>query len=448
MEINLTLSRSDAVNPLIVAIYEATSPTVLVAYQAFSPPHPVARNIVFTGVNPVTHYVIVYENTTNTPGGAIKLSFFYNPSFKNAQIRDDLVITQGIAADGMSFIEPSLSGWAWSIERRGFGTLLKDVEYSFNDTTGTVTLLPTNDNPTPAIQTGELLLIHFQPKITTFSASAASSSVNIFNQVRKITADTVLDNTSMGSAFIVSGAMPYLQITLPDITTVAANRPFIFLFEGGNHTNASINCYGTNKITWLGQSLSEVIGGQSEELWLFKYVDPIDTNIYSWMVMNADGNFKNVGEIITSYKEVGQNCIYANGALVSRTAYKRLWNKVQTMDSSMLVSESAWNDSVVNNKGKFTPGDGVSNFRVPQLFNPGFLRGVNVVERKAGSYEAEAVKVADNVRGVKKSPTSTIKQMDDINPTGEEFALNMTYSIGTGPETRPSNYGVYYLIRT
>lgn len=450
MDINLTLSPSSSSLFLVVAIYEATSPTVLVSYQSFAAPHTNSRNIVFTGVNPVTHYIIVFANTTNTPGGIIMLPFFYNPSFRNAEIRENLIIesgvTQGIATDGMSFIDTTLAGWLWNIERRGFGTMMKDVEYSFDASSGTVTLLPTNDNPSPAIQSGEIFIIHFQPKITVFTPSVSSSSVNIFNTVEKITTDTALDSTSAGKSFIVAGSNPYLQITLPDITTIAANKPFIFLFEGGNHINASISCFGSNKISWLGQSLSELIGGQSEELWLFKYVDPANTSVYSWMVMNADGNFRNAGEIVTSHTETAINTIYANGALVSRSSYKRLWNKVQNMDSSMMVSEAAWNDPVVNNKGKFTPGDGVSNFRVPQLFN--FLRGVNSLERKAGSFEPEAVRVAVDVKGVKVSGTGTTKTMDNINPNGQEFALNQVFDIGTGTETRPSNYGAFFLIRT
>jgi hypothetical protein len=261
--------------------------------------------------------------------------------------------------------------------------------------------------------------------------------------------NTTLDATIIGKAVLISGTNPYLEITLPDITTVLANKVLFFLFEGGNHINAAVKCFGIQKIQWLKQNLTELIGGQSEQFGLFKWVDPNDSSIYAWRVINPDGNYKTAGEIVDIYKETNVlNCIYANGATVSRNTYKRLWNHVQTLDSSMLVSDTDWNNAALNNKGKYSSGDGSTTFRLPQLYTAGFLRAVNSSVRKAGSFEVETVKVADDVKGVKVTGTGTVAgPVDNVTTPGNQFNLLSAYDIGTGTETKPANFGVYKLIR-
>jgi hypothetical protein len=159
MDINLSISSATSIisNYLVVAIYEETSPTVVVDFQSFAAPHTSSRNISFTGCNPVPHKVIIYENASAAVGGTIRHNFIYNPNFKNAQIREDLFILAGTTAglSGTSYTDASLAGWTWSLERRGVGTLQKDVDYSWDSGTNTWQLLATSDNPTPSIETGE-----------------------------------------------------------------------------------------------------------------------------------------------------------------------------------------------------------------------------------------------------------------------------------------------------
>jgi hypothetical protein len=453
MDINLSISSATSIisNYLVVAIYEETSPTVVVDFQSFAAPHTSSRNISFTGCNPVPHKVIIYENASAAVGGTIRHNFIYNPNFKNAQIREDLFILAGTTAglSGTSYTDASLAGWTWSLERRGVGTLQKDVDYSWDSGTNTWQLLATSDNPTPSIETGEKFVIHFQPKITTATVPSVNSTVNLFNSVQLAQANTTLDATIMGQAVLIAGTNPYFEITLPDITTVLANKVLYFLFEGGSHINASVKCFGSQKILWLNQNLTELIGGQSEQFALFKWVDPNDNTVFAWRVINPDGNFKTVGEILDIYKETDVlNSVYADGALVSRTSHKRLWNYVNTLDPSMLVSDVDWNNPALNNKGKFSTGDGSTTFRLQRLFTTGFLRAVDSSVRKAGSFEAESVKVADDVEGVKFTGGGTIAgPTDTITTPGRQFNLLDSYDISTGTETKPSNFGVYKLIR-
>lgn len=453
MDINLSISPATGIpsNYLVVAIYEETSPSVVVNFQTFAAPHTSSRNITFTGCNPVPHRVVIYENASAAVGGTIRHNFIYNPQFKNAVVREDLALVAGTSSgfSGVSYSDASLAGWIWSLERRGVGTLIKDSDYSWDSGTNTWQLLATTDNSTPSIETGEKFIIRFQPKITTSTVPSVNNTPNLFNDVQLVDVNTTLDATIIGKAVLISGTNPYLEITLPDITTVLANKVLFFLFEGGNHINAAVKCFGIQKIQWLKQNLTELIGGQSEQFGLFKWVDPNDSSIYAWRVINPDGNYKTAGEIVDIYKETNVlNCIYANGATVSRNTYKRLWNHVQTLDSSMLVSDTDWNNAALNNKGKYSSGDGSTTFRLPQLYTAGFLRAVNSSVRKAGSFEVETVKVADDVKGVKVTGTGTVAgPVDNVTTPGNQFNLLSAYDIGTGTETKPANFGVYKLIR-
>lgn len=392
MDINLSLSPATSItsNYLVVAIYEASTESVVVDFQTFAAPHLVSRNISFVGVNNVPHYVKIFENATAAVGGTIRHQFLYDPSFKSAQIRDDLFLiadtTAGFPSTGISYTDTSFAGWTWSLERRGFGTMQRDTDYSWNSTTNTWQLLPTLDNPDPSIGSGEIFVVHFQPKITT-STAPATSVVSLFSSVQVLTANTALDATVMGKAVQLSGASPFFTATLPDLNLIPANRPLIFMSNEGSHVNASIAAYAGQSIKWLNQTLSEIIIAQAEEVWLYKWVDPNDTSIKFWKVLQADGNFKNVGEIIDIYKDSAVlNAIYCAGQTVSKTAYKRLWNFVQTLDSSMLVSQANWNNATLNNKARFYDIDS-NTFGLPQLYTAAFLKAVNSATRKAGSFE-------------------------------------------------------------
>jgi hypothetical protein len=468
MDINLSLSPATSItaNYLVVAIYEATSPTVVADFQTFAAPHVASRNISFTNVNNVPHYVKVYENTTATVGGTVRHQFLYNPWFKNAIIRDDLFLiantTTGFASNnnGGSYTDTSLAGWTWSLERRGFGTMQRTVDYSWDSGTNTWALLATLDNPTPNIQDGEIFVIHFQPQITTTN-TPQSTSISLFSGVEIIDADTALDATIMGKAVQLAGATPFFTVTLPDLNLIQANRPLIFMSNEGSHVNASITAYAGQSIKWLNSTLTEVVVGQSEEIWLYKWVDPNDSSIMCWKVLHADGNFKTVGEIVDIYKDSGVlNALYCAGQSISKSSYKRLWNYVNGLDGSMLVSDANWSNVALNNKGKFADVD-TNNFRLPQLYSTGFLKSVNSASRKAGSFEDLQALDHQHIQTIGTLPSSIYGQGPNLANKGNydrvgagvtDLTSKPCDSSGIiltkfGIDNRPANTGVYKLIR-
>jgi hypothetical protein len=463
MDINLSISAAPAIttNYLVVAIYEASSPTTVVDFQAYAAPHTSPRNISFTNVNPAVHIVKIFENTSGSVGGTIRHQFIYDPSFTNAEIKfDEFIVvgtTAGFDAGNTSFVpsDNRWDGWDYEIEiRQSFGQLQKDVEWNkiISPHFGFEVIL---DGYT--FQDQEVYIIHFYPKISVVTPTSNPGGAKVFDTVMVVTDNISLTNSDMNKAVFIEGENPFLTITLPDIKTVLANRIIPIVSNSGNHINASISAYGWDKIHWLNQELSELILGQSELLWLFKWVNPSDVDDYHWKVINEKSGMRSVGQIVSSYllpQSVDPvNAIFANGALLSRTTYKRLWNYVQSLDSSAIVSDADWTNFSLNNTGKYSTGDGSTTFRIPRLYDNGYMRGVDNVTRKAGSFQDMAVQplkatisMGNSFTGNPGGGWSQRPGKGDVNPFDKDYTIVKPDGSPTGTETTPKNTGHYLLI--
>ena len=89
----------------------------------------------------------------------------------------------------------------------------------------------------------------------------------------------------------------------------------------------------------------------------------------------------------------------ANGALLSRTTYAALWAFAQA-SGNLAVSDAAW----TGNPGKFSPGDGTTTFRIPDLRGlivKGHHDGSGTYEtdtgRDLGSYQADRNKAHNHL---------------------------------------------------
>jgi hypothetical protein len=464
MDINLSISAAPGIisDYLVAAIYEATAPATLVQSQGFAAPHTTPQNISFVNVNPVPHIVIIYQNNVNTPAGTIRHQFLYDPTFKNAVLRSDLVLTAdssaGFSSANLFYTDATLKGWSFDIERRGFGTMELGVDYSYDDTLGKWTLLATIDTPTPAIQPGEKFIIHFQPQITTVSGTSSGSS-GPFSSSFDVIADVTLTAADMGKCGMISGTGDHLTITLPSLAAVPDNKPILFLSEGGGHINAAIKAAGTDTFKFMGATPSVVNMGKSEHLWVFKKNNK--WNCY------GEGNYKTVGEIIDQYSTdpaVILNTVFADGSILSRVTYARLWKYVLSLDASEVVNDTAWLNPALNNKGRYSTGDGSTTFRVPMLYTNGFLRAVDGVTRKAGSFEDYMFpdhKHAESIGTLPAGSTpdghgpatqnqgryagSAVGQPD---LTSSPKKADGTASTNIGSSNYPANSGIYKLIRS
>ena len=289
-----------------------------------------------------------------------------------------------------------------------------------------------------AIQPNENWVISFAPKLITYNAGAAGS---LFSATDIITANKTINSSEWGKAFVCASATSTLDITLPDLGTIPENKPTIFFCQGSNNPNTSFLCQGNDTIIYLSSILKKLVLAPSESLWLYKWSG-------TYYVLNDLTGVMSVGQIINSYKTDFYNTVFANGSLLDRDVYPRLWDFVQSLDASMLVSDSNWTNLALKNTGKFSTGDGSTTFRVPLLYAPGFLRGVDGVTRKASDYEAEMIGPHNHPFGY------DILVGGNSHPTTLRADSNAGSSIpggstqnNSGTENRPANTGIYLSIR-
>lgn len=439
-------------NYFIAALYDTSALGVVVEFIAPSggggSGYPATFQVTFaTVLNASKLYrVILWENTTAVVGGTSRVSADFKASTNQISFRADLVYTYagvgGVFTSNTTIVDASLIGYNISYEQFGSGTLTQGVDYSYNSATGTIILLAAG----VTYQSGQKMVVHFQPQVSAsapvYSGISAGSIVAI---------STVLTNSSANQAIYCQGSGGSFIITLPGLSTMTDYQPIEFYSAGGNHINVKLLCGGADNIQW-NVLRTNIILGQAEQITLYKANGV-------WNVKNPSPNIKMVGEILYRYSNVEFPNLLANGTIISRVTYSRLWDYVSGLPASAVVAEAIWtNTSVANgityfiNKGKFSSGDGSTTFRIPVLYGVGFLKAVDGVLRLAGSLETEQVGAFSSNIGINigDSFLGTGGGWLGAAGRGQNNTANQNYpqSLNAGLENLPSNVAVYALIRT
>lgn len=442
---------STIINPanyFVGGIYDASSGSLLEFIAPTKPGGGYTNPFQVTFVNSYTigkvYRVIIWENTVNTGvGGTSRDSGSLTPSANSANFRPDEILTYGIDSqftNNTTIVDATLIGWNISLEQFGSGTLSPGAgkDYTYDNTTGTIILV----NGT-TYQSGQKMVIHFQPQITASVPVSSGISSGLIKAV-----NTTMDNTYSNKAVYLQGSGGSFIMTLPALSTMSDYQPIEFYSAGGNHINATLLCAGADKIQW-NALLTNIILGQSEMVTLFKANGV-------WNVKYPAFGINAAGELVLTYAKAPINTVMAAGQTLLRASYPRLWAFVQTLEAGCLTTEAAWaNTSIVNgityfvNKGKYTTGDLSTTFRVPLLYNYGSLKMVDGSTRypgylqpgQVGSFTANVlVPMGDSFLG---TGPFTIVGRGAANLGNGVFSN----SFNGGLENYPSNVGVYGLIR-
>ena len=452
----ITISAAPGITGYLrLALFEATAPNTEVAASAqLAPPHNASRQLQFTGLNPVIHLAKLYVTDGISSTGTIVANFSLDPRFPGVELKAPLFIyadTQdGFDSGTTQFTDPDglLEGWDYEVEDRGFGTFDPDSEI---DQTGPGYQILIEDY---SLQPGQLHIIRFAPKLITYAVGANTGGV-LFSSVELVTANRTLVAADTGKQLMIASATSTITLTLPEIDSVIAGKLFMITSQGGSHKNVKILVDGSDseKIDWLFGENTQIMLGQSEHIWLYKWVNPDDNTDRRWKVMHASDGIGRVGEIFY-YNQYDTpyllNSIFANGQLLDRDVYPRLWAFVQSLDATQLISDATWSTGT-ENKGRYSTGDGSTTFRVPLLHSTGFMRGVDGSTRKAGSYEAsqvgsfEADITLPKAHAYTGGPNNT-RIGNGFN--GLQDVIHENINVDTGnTETLPPNTGAYLCIR-
>jgi hypothetical protein len=381
-------------NSLVMAIYKASAPSVLIAsYQLPGPYVGQTQLHTFTGLQQVVYNYALYESPDGGADGTILNSFSIQPNISSFNTRDPLTLianTSAYFASGTNFYgpDPSLIGWNWYPDIPGIGILTYGVDY-----VKTVNGTPTTQDDTTAngyqylaagysIGDEEKAVLVFLPQL----AASTSVSGTIVSGTTLLTANTTLTNSAAGQAFLLQGSAPALGITIPATSTMPDNEPIFINSAGGSHVNAGLLAAAGDTFEWynnatlLGSATraTSLYLGQCESIGLYKWTYPDSTR--KWLIFQGGEGMRMVGEILYDYSLIPLNSVFCNGQLLSRTAYARLWNWVNTSGMTV-VADAIWNNTSTyngvtyqSNWGYFSKGDGSTTFRMPKLWTYSYLR--------------------------------------------------------------------------
>lgn len=375
---NLSTTAITTTNSVKVALYKQSDPLAEVASQTLANTGGVVPETQwsFPGLDRTNYDCKVLEVDGSDNVLQLYNKFEFVPNENNTEWHDPILIKIGVTdipgktpttvfPSGVNTVTvPDWVGWVIRPERIGSGQMKEGVDYSWDSVTGIWTLLVVGD----VFVNDEFFFVTFDPRVNIGGGVNNADGV-LFSQVKLVTNTTTLTTSDMGKMILVQGTVSYLEITLPDITTVTENKITPFEFSRGTLKCCRIKTYTGQTIDWLQGNRADLYGCPNESIQIYKRVN-VDTT-QNWRVFHSDGNFRNVGQQVSDDMNPSNvfNKVYLDGSAISSTDYARLYNDyVLRLPSSQVCnySDHATGDNIY--KWSFKDGT-TGNFYVPDHRN-------------------------------------------------------------------------------
>lgn len=355
-------------NNIETRIYLQSDPLAIVASLNYAAPH-LERVWAFPGLTRANYLFRIFEMSGSAIVRQLGGDMDVNPSsappvaFKiTEQVCADLTpnFTSGVNVatfDGTGG-GPDWRGWDIStLDRIGTGPMKKNIDYTWNKTTGVLTLLQPGDLFGP----NEWFNVDFTAQ-TQDVTDSVPTTVPLFSTPKLITANyPVSAGGDMGGVLILDPTGNYLEVQLPHLDTVVAGKLLTIEMR-----RASVNKCG-KLITWPGQTIDWLQGGRGdlyicpqETISLYKFIDPSGPTSM-WRVLNPNGNWLRLGEQVTDDNVAANvvNKVLMAGADGDILALARIYNDYVTQLGAQVCNYDDWTTG--NNKYKFS----LANSTVP-----------------------------------------------------------------------------------
>lgn len=302
-------------NNIEIRVYAQSNPLAIVAFLNYPQPHPL-RTWSFPGL-PRTNYLFrIFEMSGSTivrqlggdmdvvPGNANGVNFR-----ATEQIEADVTTgftngTNTFTFNGTAGTE-DWRGWEIStIDRIGTGPMKKNVDYTWNKTTGVFTLILPGD----IFGNNEWFNVEFEAQTSVITQSTPTI-FPLFKSAKIITANYSVNAGDVGALLIVDPPGNYIELTLPDIATVVELMPItIEMRRSSTNKCCKIITQSGQTIDWLQGSRDSLYICPNETIKIYNFIDttiPLSP-VSMWRTLDAIGNFLRVGH------QFGDDSIAAN----------------------------------------------------------------------------------------------------------------------------------------
>lgn len=258
-------------------------------------------------------------------------------------------VTGGYASGLNTFTMADWIGWDPIIDRIGSGPMKLGIDFSYDISTGTVTLLTGGDVFGP----NEFLSVQFDPKVG--EAPGSIPKADRISSCKRVTANySISAGNDFGGVVIADPAGNYMELTLPDIATVVPLRTVIIeMRQNATQKCCKIKVTGANIIDWKRGNESALYICNSESIEIYRFVDPVGPTNY-WRTVASSGNFLRVGDGVTNDSPAVNtfNTIKCIGQSANVQQYARFYNEYVAQLGGQLVNYDDWPTG--NNKYKFS----------------------------------------------------------------------------------------------
>jgi hypothetical protein len=332
-------------------------------------------------------------------------------------------------------------GWDIVVDEcTGRDILVRDSDYSWDKSLGKFQLLATGDK----LQTLQWYNIHFNSQDNIQGNSYPTLSD--FN-TRLITDTGNILSTDFGNKILVEPSGDYIELTLPDIQTVVPGRP-LSVEVGNTNEDCCVKFlpFESNTINFFSTML---FACRNE---CFRIYSFLRGSTLEWRVYDIQGNFKTVGNNISSDVINGVNCVPLDGSQLSILKYARLYEFVLNLPVSRVVNY-ADHETTVDRKCLYSYANSSGVFYIPDrrdLFERNSTTGF-----PAGAYHDDTIKFHKHKESVGQLPSPPFGQ-DVVTQSGNgtygghgtnkpDYTSDPIDDNGSGigfSETQPKNYRI------